>query len=305
LINMPYLRWRTCILSVVICFTAIGFSIHRGVLLYTLLTLSALLIHEFSHILCTELLGYPVQQFSLNPLGGCLKVDPSFAVNPQAELLIAAAGPFANLFMVGGVLYLRLLGINNIYLAYWLQINMAIGLINLIPAAPLDGGRILHAWLNKNFGLKNSYLIIKKITIIIGSLFLILGICRLYQRQTGMYYVLIAAFILLQIFSFKNPRLNLILKTLQHKRNRLAKKGFLRVRPVLVESAAMVRLPLQYYGATDYIIFFIRGKDEKMSIISEESAWNTLINQGYNVTFDMVGKVPANICCRISSDEVE
>lgn len=280
--------WRTGISSIVLCFLVLCFSLHQGNFIFTLLTLFALLIHEFTHILCCELLEYPVQQFSLNPLGGCLKVDPSFTINPQAELLIAAAGPLANLLMVGGVLYLRLLGINNIYLTYWFQINLLIGFVNLIPAAPLDGGRILHALLNKNFGLKNSYLIIKKLTTVIGLLFLFLGVGRLYQKQTGILYIFIAVFILMQLFSFKNPQLNLILKTLQHKKKQLATNGFLRIRPVLVEPRALIRLPLQYYGANDYLLFFIRNKEEKSSIISEDSAWNSLINQGFDATFDMI-----------------
>ena len=107
----------------------------------TFLALTALAIHEFTHLLSCELLGYPIHELRLNILGGCLKVDPSFTVNPTAEFIIAAAGPLANLLMVGGVLYLRLLGISNIFLEYWLQINLLIGIVNLIPAAPLDGGR--------------------------------------------------------------------------------------------------------------------------------------------------------------------
>jgi stage IV sporulation protein FB len=301
--------WTTGLSSIALCFLVFCLSLHNGNITNIILTIAALLIHEFSHMLCCELLEYPIQQFSLNLLGGCLKVDPSFIINPQAELLIASAGPIVNLLMVAGVLYLRLLGIDNYYLASWLQINLMIGIINLIPASPLDGGRILHSLLNKNFGIKNSFLIIKKLTLAIGLLFLFLGIALFFQKQTGTIYLFIAVFVLLQLFYFKNPTLNLILKTLQHKKKRLAKNGFLRVRPVIVEPTSLIRQPLQYYGVNDYLLFFIQDKDEKSRIISEESAWNSLINQGFDATFNMAAKgsvkASTNIYCRLPSDEVE
>jgi stage IV sporulation protein FB len=292
---MPRFGLKTGVFSTVLFFILLSFSLHHGRFSYTLLALAALAIHEFTHLLSCELLDYPVQEFCLNILGGCLKVDPSFAINPAAESLIAAAGPFANLLMVGGVLYLRLLGINNVFLEYWLQINLLIGSVNLIPATPLDGGRILHAWLNKNLGLKNSSKIAKKLTAIIGTLFLILGIVHLYNQQSGLIYLLIGSFIVYQLFTFKNPELNLVLKTLQHKKKQLAVKGFLPIKPVFVEPTALLRIPLQYYGSSDYLLFFMQDKEQKMCIISEDSAWNSLINQDFDATFSMIKNVSANI----------
>ncbi|HBF38212.1 MAG TPA: hypothetical protein DDW50_12930, partial [Firmicutes bacterium] len=256
--------------------------------------------------LSSELLGYKVQELAFGPLGGCLKVDPSFALNPQAEYIIALAGPLANLLMAGGVVYLGLLGIQNQFLNDWLHINILIGIVNLIPAQPLDGGRILHAWLNKNLGLQISHRIVKVITIGIDFLFFIFGLSRLFRSQTGILYILIAVFLFFQLFYFKMPPFNLVLKTLQHKKNRLASKGFLRIRPILVEPNSLVRLPLQYYGANDYLLFFSLDSKQKMTIISEETAWDSLLNQGYDVTFNLIAeKASPNIYCRILSDEIE
>jgi hypothetical protein len=138
---------------------------------------------------------------------------------------------------------------------------------------------------------------------------LFLGVALFFQKQTGTIYLFIAVFVLSQLFYFKNPTLNLILKTLQHKNKRLAKNGFLRVRPVIVEPTSLIRQPLQYYGVNDYLLFFIQDKDEKLRIISEESAWNSLINQGFDATFNMAAKgsvkASTNIYCRLPSDEVE
>jgi stage IV sporulation protein FB len=278
----------------------------KGNVHYVFLTFIALLIHEFTHMLCSELLGYPVQDLTLSPMGGCLKIDPSFILNPQAEWIIALAGPLANLMMAGGSLYLGFLGIHNQFLTDWLRINVLIGTVNLIPAQPLDGGRMLHAVLNKNIGLKNSYRIVKATTIIIDLLFLIIGFSRLYTGQTGILYIVIGAFLLFQLFFFKMPSFNLILKTLQHKKRRLSSKGFLQIRTIFVEPTSPVRLPLQYYGTNDYLLFFSLDSNQNMNIISEEMAWDSILNQGYDVTFNMINKnAPSNRYCRILSDEIE
>ena len=84
------------------------------------------------------------------------------------------------------------------------------------------------------------------------------------------------------------------MKTLQHKKKRLAENGFLPIKAVLVEPTTHLRKPLQYYGSSDYLLFFMQDNEQKMSIISEESAWNSLINQDFDVTFSMVKKEPAN-----------
>jgi stage IV sporulation protein FB len=287
---MPLFRIRSGFWTTFFFFLFLCFNLQHGNLSFTLLALAALLIHELSHILCCELLGYPVREFSLNPISGCLKIDPSFLMNPNAELLIAGAGPIVNLLMVGGVLYLRFLGVHNIFLASWLQINLLIGIINLIPVNPLDGGRIFHAWLSKYTGLKNAYSFIKNWTVICGVLFLVLGIARLYHQKPGLFFILLSVFIIFQVLLFKPPELNSVLKQLQHKKKHLTKRGFLQIKPVLVKPMSLVRIPLQYYGSGDYLLFFIQDKSQKMSIITEEAAWNSLINQGYDVTFGMISK---------------
>lgn len=304
---MNYFHWRTGISFLLLCIFFIAVSLAKGNIHYIFLNFVALLIHEFTHMLCCELLGYPVQEVALCPLGGSLKIDPSFVLNPQAECLIALTGPMANMLMAGGTVYLGLLGIHNQFLTDWLQINILIGSINLIPAHPLDGGRIFHALLNKNIGLKNSHHIVKITTIMIDLLFIIFGFSRLFKGKTGILYIVIGIFLLFQLFYFKMPSFNLVIKTLQHKKKCLASKGFLQVRPIFVESDSLVRLPLQYYGVNEYLLFFSSDPNKnRLNIISEEMAWNSLLNQGYDVTFNMINKnTPLNTYCRIVSDEIE
>lgn len=302
---MSPLKLKFNLFSTVLFFTIITFSLLHQNLFQIIFVLISLAIHEFTHFLCSELTGYSATELNFQSLSGSLKIDPVMEINPDAEFIIAASGPVSNLLMVGGVFYLKLLGIFNNYLENWLQINLLIGFVNLIPALPLDGGRILHAWLNRIFGLPTAAAFSKWIAFSISLLFLILGIARIMQEQNGAFFILMGLFILGNLFYLKKPAFDSMWKSLRHKQKNLRQKGFMEVMPVIVDGSTYLVNPLKYYGSHKYLLFFLPDKDQKMSIISEETAWNYLIEQGIDATFSKAHQFLTNKTCRILPDEVE
>jgi stage IV sporulation protein FB len=251
----------------------------------TVSVLMALALHELSHLFFSHALGYQVSELKLTPLGGCIRIDPLFEVNPDAELVIAASGPLSNLLMAGGVFYLGILGISNHYLECWQKYNFFIGMINLIPAIPLDGGRIIHAWLNQKIGLQASASVLKTISWLVSLCILGIGTGKILAGRGGALYFLVGLFILFHVINYKSPELNLAWKLLQHKKKLLNRKGLLNLKPVLVNPETLLRTALQRYGTNDYLLFYILNPPQKITIIGEESAWNTLLEKGFNVTF--------------------
>ncbi len=276
---------RTNLISVVIFFSILALSLFHSNLLIFVLLLISLAIHELSHIFCSELLGYRVEELSFNPLGGCLRINPSFLLDPLAETIIALAGPISNFLLATGVIYLKLLGIQNQYLQFWGQVNLLLGTVNLIPVLPLDGSKLLHAYLNKKWGLSTSTYILRIISIVLGVLFLGLGINRIISDSGGAFYFLLGIFTLLHALYFKKPDLNLLWRSLQHKRKQRAKKGFLTIKPIFVLPETLLRVPLQYYGTNENLLFFLQDNQQKMHIINEDLAWTLLIENGFDTTF--------------------
>ena len=117
-------------------------------LITSLFFFASVLAHELAHSLVARSRGIPIRQITLFIFGGVssLEGEPSTA---PVEAWIAFVGPLTSIVLAGLFLGLSIvlgahtpLGIASAYLAY---ANFVLGIFNLLPAYPLDGGRVLHA----------------------------------------------------------------------------------------------------------------------------------------------------------------
>jgi Zn-dependent protease len=117
------------------------------------------LLHEFGHILMARRFGIRTPDVILLPIGGVARLE-RIPEEPKQELLIAIAGPLVTL-AIAAVLYLalRLAGVDpglpsdqvggaDFLWRSLMWINVVLLLFNLVPAFPLDGGRVLRALLS-------------------------------------------------------------------------------------------------------------------------------------------------------------
>ncbi|HTY32259.1 site-2 protease family protein [Mycobacterium sp.] len=123
-----------------------------------LMLLASLLAHELAHAIVARRMGVAVGSVTLWLFGGVTTLEGE-AKTPKAAFRIAIAGPATSLAlaaMFGGlVAVLRSVGAAPIVVAVasWLAvINLLLGLFNLLPGAPLDGGRVLRAYLWRRNG---------------------------------------------------------------------------------------------------------------------------------------------------------
>lgn len=126
------------------------------------LFLGSLLAHEMSHSLVARRYGIEVDNITLWIFGGIATLRGE-ATEPRSDFRIAIAGPLMSLAIAAASLAaagaLAISGAPDlgITMAVWLgSINAILAVFNLAPAAPLDGGRILRAWLWKRRGDRTS-----------------------------------------------------------------------------------------------------------------------------------------------------
>ena len=122
------------------------------------LFLGSLLAHEVGHALVARRAGLRVRGITLWLLGGVAQLEDEPA-SPRDDLRVAIVGPAISLALAVGfgvaAAGLALLGAPALAVAVlgWLAVaNVALALFNLIPAAPLDGGRVLRALLASRLG---------------------------------------------------------------------------------------------------------------------------------------------------------
>jgi Zn-dependent protease/CBS domain-containing protein len=118
---------------------------------FVVLLYVSVLIHELSHSVVARGYGLPVRRIVLWPLGGVSEIDRE-APTPGREFAIAAAGPALSLVLGGigwGLYQVVNTGIVGALIWQLMFANIIVGLFNLLPGLPLDGGRMLRAviWL--------------------------------------------------------------------------------------------------------------------------------------------------------------
>jgi Zn-dependent protease/CBS domain-containing protein len=118
---------------------------------FVILLYASVLVHELSHSVVARGYGLPVRRIVLWPLGGVSEIDRE-APTPGREFAIAAAGPALSLVLGGigwGLYQVVNTGIAGALIWQLAFANIIVGLFNLLPGLPLDGGRMLRAviWL--------------------------------------------------------------------------------------------------------------------------------------------------------------
>ncbi|HEY4241996.1 MAG TPA: M50 family metallopeptidase [Kofleriaceae bacterium] len=143
------------------------------------LAFASVVLHELGHAVVARRLGVRIAGIELGFFGGAAKMA-SLPRTPRDELAIAAAGPAVSMVLAGLGLGLGV-GLHSTFLAMVGWINFAIALFNLIPALPMDGGRILRAALTKPMGYVRATDLAVTISRVVAIGFVFAGLAGWYQ----------------------------------------------------------------------------------------------------------------------------
>lgn len=127
---------------------------------YILTLFACVVLHEFGHALTARRFGIKTKDITLFPMGGMARME-KMPESPKEEFLVAIAGPLVNVVIAGGLfLYMYLsptvytMGLPtgamtaDKFIPALFAVNVIMAIFNLIPAFPMDGGRIFRALLS-------------------------------------------------------------------------------------------------------------------------------------------------------------
>ena len=174
---------------------------------FVLLLYASVLVHELAHCVVARRFGLTVRKVLLYALGGYSEIEQE-APSPGKDAMISAAGPFASFLIAGLAYWLSRLapgGIPHILLFQVFWSNRLIGIFNLLPGLPLDGGRIFRAGVWKITGKQAQATVVaawagRVLAIVLAGLALAgLGAPRSnFLSLFSIWFLVIAAFIWLQ-----------------------------------------------------------------------------------------------------------
>ncbi len=241
--------------------------------------LSAVFLHEIAHILMALKQGIKVAEIEIMPFGGQAQIEDFTGLDPGKEIYLALAGPMMSLLVAGSFYFLQ--PYLDADLQFFININLLLGLFNLLPALPLDGGKVFRSLLSPLLGFKRS----TKITAFLGQIIALLlftgGIYLSFARLTGANYIIVG--ILLFWAARRESRLlsYSFMRYLLHKKAELARKGFLPCKQLVAYNHTPIKDILNATAPNYYLL--VVSLDEKhhpLGMLSEVELIECFLEEG-------------------------
>jgi Zn-dependent protease/CBS domain-containing protein len=175
----------------------------------------SVILHELGHALVARRAGVPAKGIVLLPIGGVTILDetqaaPESDTTWKRDIRIAIAGPLVNLFLAGASALIMLKAVPGVHL--WSQplvhpsnllrslvwANVYLGLFNLLPAYPMDGGRVLRALFSRQMDPIRATQRAVRIGHVFAILFMMVGMLissRPESRWDGYWLMMIGFFL--------------------------------------------------------------------------------------------------------------
>lgn len=242
-------------------------------------------LHETAHILVAKMCNVPIDGVEILPFGITAKIKKECIPKPFDEIKIAAAGPVAN-FLIAYFIYGFFEGAFKNYI---ITSSIAMGIFNLLPALPLDGGRILRALLVKRLGHIRATTVALKITGLTAFLIAVSGLYALYVTGFNFSFLLVGGFLLANLTEERKRANAIIMKDILYSRKKLANQGALKAEVLVAdvnERAFGVIENLSYDRY--YTVNVINSRMEVLKILTETEIIEKTAAYGMNTTLKKI-----------------
>jgi stage IV sporulation protein FB len=244
-----------------------------------LLISTAVLTHELAHTMVALHLGVRISQVELLPFGGQAVIEDYTGLEPKKEIYSALAGPLLSLFLAA--VFYWIIPWQGPLFSLFFYINLFLGCFNLLPALPLDGGRILRAILSGKLGYRKATLTAvflgKAAAMIIGAS----GIYWFWHARSGANLIIISILLFWAASREKNMLAYAFMRFLLNKKQQLSQLGFMESQQLAALPNTSVKIILDNSRPSAYLSVLIIGDDESaIGIVTEAELIECLLEKG-------------------------
>jgi len=271
----------------------LGLFFVAGVLGKGLIAFSVVLMHELAHVAAARRFGVHVSDVELLPFGGVSRMGGEVVVDPSKEVYVSAIGPATNLLLAGLAIFFKNLGLWDDDLGpFFLQCNLLIAAFNLLPALPLDGGRVFRAYLARRVGFKQATYKAARWGQFWGVVIVLLGTAGLAAGVSGMDIMITGMFLLYAATREKRLAPYHFIRHLAQKKQELAAAGVLPGEPLVsLDTVRLGDIIRTFVPQRFHVVLVLDRNWQYQGVVSEAQIIDALLNEGVDVPVGSLNKV--------------
>ncbi len=257
--------------------TALG-----GFLVETLLLFLIIFLHEVAHALTARGLGLKVVEIELYPFGGVARLEEVLELDPSTEKNVSLAGPVFNFLLAGGALVLYM---NQIFtggsLLFFVRLNLMLGFFNLLPALPLDGGRVLRASLAPGLGFQKATDFCLRLSRVLAVLILSIGLGMMWRGFKDPSLIFAGVFLLYAVEKESKKVIFQFMRYLVRKSEDLDDKGALPAVYIVAREDASLKEILNLFSPRKYHMVLVLNRSMRvLGEVSETEIIEKVLQEG-------------------------
>lgn len=253
-----------------------------------LISFLVVFLHEMTHAAVAKLLGYQIERIKMFALGGVVVIKEKASASLFHEILIALSGPAANFLMTFAAFCL--FDIQEVHYSPWeflIYSNLAIGIFNLLPIIPLDGGRIVREIFTYFIGIKKSIKILGALSIFISSILFLAGCYAIQYHPLNALIALMAIFLYISVRKEQKMASFRFMKEMIQKKHKILSNQIYEIKYLLVSQKLFAKEVFNCFIPKKYhIVLIVDQKQKIIGALTEAEIFDGILQKGWDVPLE-------------------
>lgn len=221
------------------------------------------LIHEVVHILVSKFYHIKLNKLKLHITGVSVSSNNIDDLKDNEKVILYLSAPLFNLMC--SIIFF---GISRYYNFNWVKIcitiNLALGIFNLLPSYPLDGGRILEIVINKKVIYKKAREIVVKVSFVIAAILMSLFILTIYIHKANISLLISSILITYSAILEKRSTMYLMMGEIFRKKERLIQNQYIENKSFSIYYKSDLIEVMKIFDKNKYNIIYAVDKNFKV-----------------------------------------